>query len=183
MTEPYLQHYGVLGMKWGIRKAAKYNAKAGASKQKKYHYESLNTKIYNKRYKNSVKKYGTDSSVAQKYQRLTKRQQSLDSREVANAKKTSVSKVLATRIAAGVAFGGIAAGAAIATGGASAVAAAVAGGLRGVTYASTIGSGLYNRQRARGEGKIKSALLALSPAASIAYGAHTDHAATKNNNP
>lgn len=179
MTEPYLQHYGVLGMKWGIRKAAKYNAKAGASKQKKYHYESSDTKTYNKLYKDSAKKYGADSSVAQKYQRLTKRQQLLDSREVANAKKTSVSKVLATRIAAGVATGGIAAGAAIATGGASAVAAAVVGGLSGVTYASTIGSKHYNRQRARGEGRIKSALLALSPAVSNAYGARTDYAATE----
>lgn len=68
MTEPYLQHYGVLGMKWGIRKAEK--------KGTSYSYTSHRTNVYNKRAEKAAAKGKTEKAA--KYSKYASRSAELD---------------------------------------------------------------------------------------------------------
>lgn len=41
MNEDYLEHFGVKGMKWGVRKAANAERKANVTKAKELHKQSI----------------------------------------------------------------------------------------------------------------------------------------------
>ena len=83
-----LYHYGVLGMKWGVRRARK--------KGTTYTYKSHATKVYEKK-ADKARKKGNDVK-ANKYDNFSKRSAHLD-REMQNmAERTSVGKAVAQNL-------------------------------------------------------------------------------------
>lgn len=87
-----LMHYGVLGMKWGVRRARK--------KGTTYEYKSHGTKSYARRAEKARAK--GDMAKAAKYDRYHERSVELDRRMQANAEKTSRGKAaLKTLLTAG----------------------------------------------------------------------------------
>lgn len=100
-----LYHYGVLGMKWGIRRADR----TGGS----YSYKSHSTKKWERRanrYASKSKKYeSTDSSKSARYKsastkasKIAKRSAMHDSRMQDIAKKSNVGGVVATNMLLGL---------------------------------------------------------------------------------
>ena len=91
-----LYHYGVLGMKWGIRRAAK--------KGTTYTYKSHTTKKYEKKYQKALAKASKDTkykSKAKIYNQRAKRSSELDAKEQKIAENIKTGKVIATRLFTG----------------------------------------------------------------------------------
>lgn len=82
-----LRHYGVLGMKWGVRRAAK--------KGTTYSYKSMSTHRYEK--KEAKARSKGNSVKADKYAKRLARSKELDAKEQKIAEEMSTAKVLATR--------------------------------------------------------------------------------------
>lgn len=82
MPEHELYHYGVLGMKWGVRRAAK--------KGTTYNYKSHATKVYGKKAAKAEKKGKTEKAA--KYRKYEKRSADLDRKMQNYAKNVSVGK-------------------------------------------------------------------------------------------
>lgn len=80
-----LYHYGVLGMKWGKRKAEQRGTT--------YTYRSHSTKKYERKAAKAK-----NQADAEKYANRAKRSKELDRREQSIAEKTSTGKVFATRL-------------------------------------------------------------------------------------
>ena len=78
MSEKELYHYGVLGMKWGVRKDR--SSKSGSSKSRNKSKNDLQKIKLNKHEKNALKVAGVMSgiSAAQTIQNYQKAQQALD---------------------------------------------------------------------------------------------------------
>ena len=95
-----LYHYGVLGMKWGVRRAAK--------KGTTYTYKSHTTKKYEKKAQKALAKASKDTkykSKAKIYNQRAKRSSELDAKEQKIAEKTSVGKAIAISILTSDGFG------------------------------------------------------------------------------
>ena len=108
MTENYLAHYGVIGMKWGQH-----------LKGKDYHYKSWTTKHNEKRSVKLGKKISNSNDYVKnvklrakktKIDRIVKKSKILDSREETYAKKVSAGANIATRVLSVAAFGGLGVG-------------------------------------------------------------------------
>ena len=84
MPEHELYHYGVLGMKWGVRRASK--------KGTTYAYKSHATKVYGKKAVKAEKKGNTDRAA--KYRKYEKRSAKLDRQMQDYATKTKVGKAI-----------------------------------------------------------------------------------------
>ena len=83
MTEQeYLMHYGVLGMKWGVRHDPKYQ------------YESWKTK----RYKQFTKRIKNNPQAKSYYNKVSQRSALYDKRELQYAKRIGAGKNIVTRI-------------------------------------------------------------------------------------
>lgn len=85
MRQDELMHYGVLGMKWGIRRARKNGGT--------YAYQSHGTKKYARKAAKYESKGNTEK--ANKYKRYHKRSVELDSRMQKSAARQSLPKVAA----------------------------------------------------------------------------------------
>jgi len=83
-----LYHYGVLGMKWGVRRARK--------KGTTYAYKSHATKVYEKKAAKAQKKGNT--AKASKYENFSKRSAHLDREMQKMAEKTSIGKAIAQNL-------------------------------------------------------------------------------------
>lgn len=88
--QDYLIHYGVLGMKWGMHRAAK--------KGTSYSYKSMKTKRLEKSAANAKTKGKKNAS---KKEALAKASKKSDANRVAYAKKTSVPKAAVQTLLAG----------------------------------------------------------------------------------
>lgn len=93
----YLMHYGVLGMKWGIRKAEK----AGRS----YNYESHGQKKYKKKVE-KLKAAKADKSKIAKAQQKHEVYKQRDKNRQKYAATANVGKSLVRTVAVGVLYGG-----------------------------------------------------------------------------
>lgn len=80
-----LKHYGVIGMKWGIRRAKK--------KGTTYEYRSHATNVYSKKADKARKK--GDNAKAKKYDAYTKRSKELDKKMQDYASSVSAGKAVA----------------------------------------------------------------------------------------
>ena len=90
-SKEYLAHYGVLGMKWGIRKAAKNGTD--------YHYQSHATKKYNKLAAKLAAKGKTEKAA--KMSQRAKRSAEIDRGEEEYARNISTGKAIAGTLLAG----------------------------------------------------------------------------------
>lgn len=80
-----LKHYGVLGMKWGIRRARK--------KGTTYAYKSHGTKVYEKKAAKAEKSGNTEK--ASRYKGYAERSKQLDGKMQSYAEKVSTGKAVA----------------------------------------------------------------------------------------
>lgn len=93
MTEQeYLMHYGVLGMKWGVRKAPDYQ------------YTSRLTKKYGRKADKFAAK--GNSAKAEQYRQMQKRSAVLDKRQQEYAQRVSTKGNIAARLLSGGVIGG-----------------------------------------------------------------------------
>ena len=99
-----LQHYGVLGMKWGMRKYQNKDGSLTGAGQKHYaktgeygyHYHSHATKKYQKKAAKAEAKGKTAKAAI--YANRAKKSAELDKREEAVARKTSTGKAVLARM-------------------------------------------------------------------------------------
>lgn len=82
MNDQELMHYGVIGMKWGIRRAAK--------KGTTYQYKSHATKVYEKKAAKAAKK--GKSEKAERYSKYAKKSSDLDKKMQDYAQTVSAGK-------------------------------------------------------------------------------------------
>lgn len=87
-SDDELMHYGVLGMKWGMRRAKK--------KGTTYKYKSFSTKRYERKAAKT-----TDINKKKIYTNRAKASAKIDAKEQAIAKKQSLGKTLVTRVLTG----------------------------------------------------------------------------------
>ena len=99
-----LAHYGVLGMKWGIRKFQNKDGSLTEAGKSRYKYESWTTKHQDK----LAKKYEArgNTAKAEKHQKLANRSRELDRREQEYAERVSTGGNIATRWLSGDLIGG-----------------------------------------------------------------------------
>lgn len=161
MSEDYLQHYGVLGMKWGQHRARKYGGT--------YKYKSLRTKGY----EHEAKRLASNPAVSKKDSaeaaRRAKRANQFDKRMSQDSAKTRLSSVIAARagesalLALGLStvtkVAGYAMGAPISDIRSAAKMMAVAGAATGLVDAS-LNSKTYQQARVLGDGYVTSFLQA-----------------------
>lgn len=88
LTEDELMHYGVVGMKWGVRRARKNGST--------YSYKSRATKRYEKK-SDKAKEHG-DSVKSEKFKKYAKKSAKLDKGMEDTARKMSAGKATAATI-------------------------------------------------------------------------------------
>lgn len=106
-----LVHYGVIGMKWGVRRYQNKDGSLTEAGKKKYgeggehRYTSMETKIYNKAAKKAREK-GLDSRGVEYAEKQAKRSQEIDDRMLEYSKRVSAGGNIATRLLTGGLVGG-----------------------------------------------------------------------------
>lgn len=90
-----LVHYGVIGMKWGIRKYQNKDGSLTSAGKNRYKYESWTTKHHDKVAKKAEAK--GNLAKAEKHKKFADRSRELDRREQEYAERVSAGKNLLTR--------------------------------------------------------------------------------------
>ena len=155
MTEPYLQHYGILGMKWGVRKAESEGKKYSSRRTQKYLDAAAKA---------------TNAKDVRKYNTFAKRSQQLDDNRAKYAKKSSNLAAYAQTAHVGVGLSKSARGiastakaykAAKTAGWAAAAGPQAAAGVGTVLVAQALSSSVihgYSVHRSYGDGRVTAAL-------------------------
>lgn len=99
-----LAHYGVIGMKWGIRRYQNKDGSLTSDGKSRYRYESWTTKHHDKAAKKAEDR--GNMVKAEKHQKLANRSRELDRREQEYAQRVGTGKNLLTRWLTGDAIGG-----------------------------------------------------------------------------
>ena len=100
----YLKHYGVLGMKWGIRRYQNSDGSLTSAGKQRYKYESWTTKHHDKAAAKAEAQ--GNRAKAERHKTLANRSRELDRREQEYAERVSAGKNILTRYLTGDLIGG-----------------------------------------------------------------------------